>query len=557
MAGVIGALALVGSVAECKEKATVSVELLCPAVQGKKGQTLSRDQKRQTSLHNKLTKIAKGGNINATDKNGQTALMYAAALNNRLAVCWLVAKGADVTLKSAKGKTARDLATGIAIRELLEICANEKPHTADKADIPEDDITYKGQYLPKLVEMMQQGADLTHAVEGEFLPIECSFTPECIAYMVRHGYDVNTRTPSGALPLRMWGKKLKSGQRIRLNMEADCVQLMMALGLQAQQESEKLFLALLSDDIAAVRQLLKDTPDLIRLKAPSDLPLLTLAQSGAGVRALLDAGADVKDILAKRDYDGFIAQEMYMRPVTSTLLDTALLKDASYMQEILKELSAQNIPLPPSNGLTLLHQAQDAAMVDVLLEAGLDTETKNWRGETPLIWAAVNGNADVVQELVAKGAKIKDGDMADVMEIDLYIPFNMALSLQPGGVSESLFPKWRWAMERYETILPMMESLFRAGLKATEETLGCILYYICDPERETPILRYTYDPESELAQKIRKTDIELVKLVLRECAAALPAEKLKECKAKALEAYHFKRVPKEVADAILPLLQEK
>ena len=100
-----------------KEEATTQsapqqgVELLFPAGTGKltKDAKLSKEQKKAVSLFKKIKAIEKGGNINATDKSGQTALMHAAAQGNMAAVCWLVAKGADVTIKNKSGMTADDV----------------------------------------------------------------------------------------------------------------------------------------------------------------------------------------------------------------------------------------------------------------------------------------------------------------------------------------------------------------------------------------------------------------------------------------------------------------
>lgn len=118
--GLVGAMMMASTaVAKGKTEIVSDADLLCPAVKAKKGETLNKEQKRQLNLHKKLVEIAGGGDINATNKNGQTALMYAAALNERFAVCWLVAKNADVTLRSDKGKTAADYATTPEVRELL------------------------------------------------------------------------------------------------------------------------------------------------------------------------------------------------------------------------------------------------------------------------------------------------------------------------------------------------------------------------------------------------------------------------------------------------------
>ena len=113
-----------------KETAAVpqqGVELLFPAGTGKqaKGAKLSKEQERAASLLQKLKAIEKGGNVNAVDKFGQTALMHAAAQNNRLVVCWLVAKGADASIKSKSGKTAGSVAHA-DMREFLTALEKEK-----------------------------------------------------------------------------------------------------------------------------------------------------------------------------------------------------------------------------------------------------------------------------------------------------------------------------------------------------------------------------------------------------------------------------------------------
>ena len=109
-------LVLAGSL-EAKEKATTKdapqqgLELLFPAGTGKrtKGAKLSKEQKEAASLFKKLKVIEKGGKVDAMDKSGQTALMHAAAQGNMAAVCWLVAKGAGVTIKNKSGMTADDV----------------------------------------------------------------------------------------------------------------------------------------------------------------------------------------------------------------------------------------------------------------------------------------------------------------------------------------------------------------------------------------------------------------------------------------------------------------
>ena len=78
---------MLAGMAGAKEKAPTQVaphqgvELLFPANTGNqaKGNGLSKDGKSAASLLKKLKAIEKGGDINAADKQGKTALMYAAA----------------------------------------------------------------------------------------------------------------------------------------------------------------------------------------------------------------------------------------------------------------------------------------------------------------------------------------------------------------------------------------------------------------------------------------------------------------------------------------------
>jgi ankyrin repeat protein len=54
--------------------------------------------------------LNRGANVNATDHEGKTALMWAAQNGRQDVVPVLLEKGADVNAKDKKGKTALDLA---------------------------------------------------------------------------------------------------------------------------------------------------------------------------------------------------------------------------------------------------------------------------------------------------------------------------------------------------------------------------------------------------------------------------------------------------------------
>jgi uncharacterized protein len=64
--------------------------------------------------------LDKGAKIDAQDNRGYTALITAAGLNHEGVVALLLKRGADRSIKSKDGKTAFDVATAVAVKELLQ-----------------------------------------------------------------------------------------------------------------------------------------------------------------------------------------------------------------------------------------------------------------------------------------------------------------------------------------------------------------------------------------------------------------------------------------------------
>ena len=222
-------------------------ELLCPAAAEPAAEATEK-------LREMLQSIAQGGDINATDDDGQTALMLAAAQNERLALCWLVAKGADVTLKNKVGKTAQDLARTIAQRELLDLSAK---------------VTPRGAKAPALKD---------------------ASSLEKLALVVRRSGNVNMKG------MEAWALK---------RTDADDARLLFALGLKGSGSAFALYTAIMKDDVKAAEQLVRKNPKLLKTA-------LSYAQSGEMVRALVAAGAKPKstDLHAALSKDVSVAREL-------------------------------------------------------------------------------------------------------------------------------------------------------------------------------------------------------------------------------------------------------
>ena len=126
----------------------------------------------------------------------------------------------------------------------------------------------------------------------------------------------------------------------------------------------------------------------------SDAPLVDAAagQDAAGVRALLDAGADVNTPRA----DGATA-----------LLWAAHWDDLEMVELLLRAGADPNAA--DDHGVTPLMRAGENAspvVVEALLDAGADPDTIQTSGLTSLMIAARTGNRDVVRALLAHGADV-------------------------------------------------------------------------------------------------------------------------------------------------------
>ena len=105
-------------------------------------------------------------------------------------------------------------------------------------------------------------------------------------------------------------------------------------------------------------------------------------------------------------------------PIKSEIADAAKRGDKQAVRELLQKKADVNAP--QADGTTALHlavQADDLELADLLIGAGAKVSAANVTGATPLLAAAVNGSALMIEHLVAAGADpnaplTKSGDTA-------------------------------------------------------------------------------------------------------------------------------------------------
>ena len=487
------------------------VELLFPAGTGKRAKDakLSKEQKKAAALIQKLKAIEKGGDVNTTDKLGQTALMHAAAQGNRLAVCWLVAKGADASIKSKKGKTAGDLVHegDKRMKKLLQVCCEEKLPAPSSAEMEEQGIpSFLSQYSSKessqeqletreawrghlfgIAMTLRAGAraEKLHPDKNEFLFTD--YPPESLAFLVRHGMPVQPCSET------KWDEG--SPEHLRL---------LLALGMPKTSKDvhTQLLFALLLDNVGELKGLLQQKPD-----EAGNPALYGQARSSAAVHALAAAAGGVPDASAclkailQTSYSGGAVKGLLEsgvpvpqdKAITSLILpdrvspgffwyddDGSRFTDNSYQDYIFTNIRRSepdvlqvllDAGLDPnltfSNGYSLLHRAAKlgrAAVVEVLLKHGANPNALDKGKRTPLSlifvpaddegYYAPNTSA-IVQSLLTAGADPKLGQL-DSLLISLI------------GQGDIDFPR---SEEGQREDVSALRALLRAGLKVPTDIL--------------------------------------------------------------------------------------
>ena len=152
----------------------------------------------------------------------------------------------------------------------------------------------------------------------------------------------------------------------------------------------KAFDAMLRADISTLRQLLDDglPPDATGLGGTSLLKYAAGEQSLEFIVLLLSRGANVNRADARGFTPLHVAAGHWNPEITMLLLDAGA--------DIYAKSSAGRLPV--------LHEAADAATVLLLCGRGIDPNTRDVAGNTPLHWARWDDRPDVAAALQSHGA---------------------------------------------------------------------------------------------------------------------------------------------------------
>jgi uncharacterized protein len=213
------------------------------------------------------------------------------------------------------------------------------------------------------------------------------------------------------------------------------------------------------DHIAAMQLLSAKGTDVNAAGADGTTAIMYAAANGdlELVRALIKAGANVK-----------LANQFG----TSALTEAAIIGSAPIIEALLKAHADPNFRTP--NSETPLMAVARSGKVDAakaLLDAGADINAKeNWGGQSALMWAAAQSQADMVKFLASNGANLNDHGKVNQWER------KVIQEPRPKDMNKGGFTPLHYAAR--EGCGACVQNLLAAGADPDSE----------DPDRETPLL---------------------------------------------------------------------
>ncbi|PFX12763.1 serine/threonine-protein phosphatase 6 regulatory ankyrin repeat subunit B-like [Stylophora pistillata] len=300
--------------------------------------------------------IKQGLDINSKDGNGDTPLILAAAFGGKKAVKYLLQRGADPTIKGYYGRNALHAGNDVAIIEILlssgvhidtKDADGNTPLIMAAANANGDAVNY----------LLTKGADqdvkgrlgrntLHAAAQGGDVVI--------VETMLSHGLHINSKDSLGDTPLIIASACGK--------LEAVCLLLVKGAKplITGQFGRNPLHAAAQCGHAAIIEKLLFHGAGMINSKdndGNSPLRIATTSGKREAVQFLLDAGADLSVNMKNR-------------------FDTSLLHAAA--------------------------KGGDVEIIKTMLSRGLDANSKDSDGRTPLMIAELNGKTEAVAFLLSK-----------------------------------------------------------------------------------------------------------------------------------------------------------
>jgi len=316
--------------------------------------------------------ISKGDEVNAKNLRGVTPLHYAVIMGHKEVVELLIARGADLNAKDNEGKTPLSWAAEEGNKEVIKLLI------AKGSDISLHLAARLGD-VAKAKSLIEDGADVNAKDIGGETPLYIAAAKghkEVAELLIARGADVDGKNNSGYVPLSwaVW------------NEDRDMIKLLVIKGADVNFIAED------------------DWPFLHYAVVNNDRELVEL---------LLARGArlNVKDENGMTEFR--IAVSEGHRDLAEFLVSKGAVAPEFHLAACLGELDR----------------------VKNSLEEGIDVNTKDELGWTPLYWAASTAQEEIAEFLISKGANI------DVRTNDNRTPLHQAARSGSVKLAELLISK--------------------------------------------------------------------------------------------------------------------
>ena len=444
--------------------------------------------------------------INARDENGATPLHWAARYGQKQIVELLINRGAKVNAKDNSGSTPLDRATQgshTAIAELLR---------AQGANTGTIHVVARNGYLAGVQAYLDAGVDINARDENGSTPLHWAALEghkDIVELLINRGAEVNATSEIGGwTPLHMAASKnhiqvvsflIKKGADedakaiiggwtplhwAALEGHKDIVELLIKLGANINSKDNMGNTPL---DLAIQYERL-DIAEYLSTYSANTGTIHVVARNGyfAGVQAYLDAGVDInardengstplhlaalqghKDIVELLINRG--AQVNANDNSGSTPLDRATQGSHTAIADLLRTQGANTSQ--DLKGIINAATNGDLASVQAYLDAGVNINSRDSNGWTPLHWAASEDYDQIVKLLIDNGAKInvKDDlgdtplDFADIETSKLLISNGAKTGLELALMPKLIYNKGQLIIDGWEGL--KYEILYSTNLK--------------------------------------------------------------------------------------------
>jgi ankyrin repeat protein len=307
-----------------------------------------------------------GGAQNSSDR------LFQAVRNNDLAFLKTkLAKGADVNARGPRGATPLVYAAAYGSREAVKLLLDAGA-----------DVNAKNDF------------DATALIFG-------ANDPEKARLLVAKGADVNARSKMGRTPLMIAASCDGCGEAVRL---------LLAKGADAKARDAEGATALQaaadSNHLDAMRQLIANGADVRAADGFGYTPLISAAAECNldAIRLLLQKGAAVN--AANTDANNVKFGKIALIGLTPLMVAAPYCRAdvVGTLLEAEADVNARDIRKMTPLMLAVASEAQDQAVLRLLLKAGADVNAKSGTGETALDWAKKFGDQRTVAALIDAGA---------------------------------------------------------------------------------------------------------------------------------------------------------